>query len=123
MLRSVPNAYRSIAKPPIRDADHNTVHLGPVYRFLLKCAKCVGRQVKVWNEDSIARLQGCFDCTDWDVLRDSCDSLDELTDVVTSYVSFCVDPVVPCCTLLYPVVPCCTRAEVQSAPKQQTLGF
>ena len=28
-------------------------------------------------------------------MQDSCDSLDELTDVVTSYVSFCVDTVVP----------------------------
>ena len=51
--------------------------------------------MKVWNEDSVARLQGCLDCTDWDVFRDSCDSLDELTDVVTSYVSFCVDTVIP----------------------------
>ena len=92
---SVPNAYRSLAKPPIGDADHNTVHLVPIYRCLLKRAKRVRRQVKVWNEDSIARLQGCFDCTNWDVFRDSCGSLDELTDVVTSYVSFCVDTVIP----------------------------
>ena len=88
--------YRSIAKPPIGDADHNTVHLVPIYKSLLKLsAKCVERQVKVWNEDSTARLQGCFDCTDWDVFRNSCSSLDELTDVVTSYVSFCVDTVIP----------------------------
>ena len=91
----MPNAYRSIAKPPIGDADHNTVHLVPIYKSLLKRAKCVERQVKVWNEDSTARLQGCFDCTDWDVFRNSCSSLDELTDVVTSYVSFCVDTVIP----------------------------
>ena len=48
----------------------------------------------MWNKDSIARLQGCFDCTNWDVFPDSCDSLDELTDVVTSCVSFCVDTVI-----------------------------
>ena len=47
----------------------------------------------MWNEDSAARSQGCFDCTNWDVFRDSCDCLDELTDVVTSYISFCVDTV------------------------------
>ena len=92
---SVPNAYRSIAKPPIGDADHNTVRLVPIYRCLLKRAKCVRRHVKVWNEDSIARLQDCFDCTNWDVFRDSCDSLGELTDVVTSHVYFCVDTVIP----------------------------
>ena len=49
----------------------------------------------MWNEDSTARLQGCFDCTNWDVFWDSCDSPDEFTDVLTSYVSFCVDTVVP----------------------------
>ncbi len=85
----------SIAKPPIGDADHNTVHLVPIYTSLMKRVKCVEKQVKVWNEDSTARLQGCFDCTDWDVFRNSCNSLDELTDVVTSYVSFCVDIVIP----------------------------
>ena len=47
------------------------------------------------NVDRAAQQQGCFDCTDWDVFRNSCSSLDELTDVVTSYVSFCVDTVIP----------------------------
>ena len=72
---SVPNAYKSIAEPPIGDADHNTVHLVPIYRCHMKRDKCIGRQVKVWNEDSIDRLQGCFDCINWDVFRDFCDSL------------------------------------------------
>ena len=27
-------------------------------------------------------LEGCFDCTNWDVFRNSCESLDELTDDV-----------------------------------------
>ena len=88
--------YRSIAKPPIGDGHHNTVHIVPIYKSLLKHAKCFEKHVKVWNEDIIARLQGCFDCTDWDVFRNSCSSLDELTDVVTSYVSFCVDTVQKC---------------------------
>ena len=65
---SVPNGYRSITKPPIGDADHNTVHLVPIYKCVMMRAKCVERLVKVWNEDSVARLQGCFDFTNWDVL-------------------------------------------------------
>ena len=44
---SVPNAYRSIPKPPIGDADHNTVHLLPIYKCVLKSAKCVESHVKV----------------------------------------------------------------------------
>ena len=84
LVLRVPNAHRSIPKP--------SVHLVPIYKCVLKRAKCAERQVKEWNEDSVARLQGCSDCTKWDVFfRDSCDSLDELTDVVTSYVCFFVD--------------------------------
>ena len=63
---------------------NNTIQMVHICKCVLKRAKCVERHVKVWNEDSVARLQGCFDCTNWDVFRDSCDSLDELTDVVTS---------------------------------------
>ena len=40
-----------------------TVHLVPFYKCVTKRAKCVERQVKVWDEDSVARLQGCFYCT------------------------------------------------------------
>ena len=93
---SVPNgnAYRSIPKPPIGDSDHNTIHLVPLYKCVLKRAKCTERQVNVWDKDSVTSQQGYFDYTNWDVFRDSCDSLDELTDVVTSYVFFCVETVI-----------------------------
>ena len=47
------------------------------------------------SEDSSLALQGCFDCTDWSVFTDSCDNIDELTDVVCSYISFCEDNVIP----------------------------
>ena len=38
-------------------------------------------------------LQGCFDCTMWEVFEDSSSDLDELTDVVSDHVSFCVESV------------------------------
>jgi hypothetical protein len=40
-------------------------------------------------------LQGCFDCTLWEVFEDSSSDLDELTDVISDYVNFCVESVVP----------------------------
>ena len=40
-------------------------------------------------------LRGCLDCTDWAVFVDASRDVDELTDCVTDYVSFCVDNVVP----------------------------
>ena len=53
------------------------------------------------SRESVEQLQhdrftGCFDyCTNSDVFHNSCDSLDEFTDTITSCVSFCVDSVVP----------------------------
>jgi hypothetical protein len=55
----------------------------------------VVKTVKQWTADYVECLQGCFDCTAWDVFYDACESLDELTDVVSSYISFCVDTVIP----------------------------
>lgn len=49
----------------------------------------------MWNEDSSLALQGCFECTDWTVFQDSCSDINELTDVVCSYISFCKDFVLP----------------------------
>ena len=83
MLEHVCNLHAAVHFRPL------TMHVQSFGRF------CVEREVKVWNEDGIARLQGCFDCTDWDVFRNSCCSLDELTDVVTSLVYFCADTVIP----------------------------
>ena len=40
-------------------------------------------------------LQGCFDCTIWSVFEESSNSIDELADVVCSYISFCTDSVIP----------------------------
>ncbi|KAK7505570.1 hypothetical protein BaRGS_00003315, partial [Batillaria attramentaria] len=51
----------------------------------------VVKTVKVWTASSIACLQGCFDCTDWEVFYDACRTLDELVDTVTAYIRFCVD--------------------------------
>ena len=57
--------------------------------------KPVTKTVKIWNSESREALRGCFECTDWQVFRDSSESLDEFTDVVTSYISFCESTVIP----------------------------
>ena len=51
--------------------------------------------MKDWTEDSVAYLQWCFDCTDWDMFDQMCTSFNELTDVISSYISFCVESVIP----------------------------
>ena len=60
--------------------------------------------VSLWNDDGIARLRGCFDCFIWDRLHDSCSSVSDFVDTVTSYMSFCVDTILPQIVfLIYPL--------------------
>ena len=88
----MPGAYTSLALPPLRSADHNSVLLAPVYKPVIQR---VMKTVKDWTEDSIACLQGCFDCTDWEMFDQMCTSFNKLTDVISTYISFCVESVIP----------------------------
>jgi hypothetical protein len=51
--------------------------------------------VKVWSADCIERLQGCFECTDWNVFLDSAVNVHTAADVVSDYITFCEDMLVP----------------------------
>jgi len=76
------------------------VHLTPTYRQKLKSAKPVIRTVKRWTNEAKQDLQACFDCTDWTVCEAGTIDLNELTDTVTSYISFCEDTCIPTRTFL-----------------------
>ena len=71
------------------------VHLIPTYRQKLKLCKPVVRISKQWTNEAVENLQACFDCTDWDVFRSATNCLDEYTEAVTSYISFCEDCCIP----------------------------
>ena len=80
--------------PSLGRSRHNMIHLIPLYRQKLKARKPTIRQVKVWSQEAIEELNGCFHCTDWNVLLEGA-SLDEQVDIITGYIKFCVDVVVP----------------------------
>ncbi len=92
---TVPGAYTSLALPPLGSADHNSVLLAPVYKPVIQRVQRVVKTVKDWTEHSVACLQGCFDCTDWEMFDQMCTSFNELTDVISSFISFCVESVIP----------------------------
>lgn len=53
--------------------------------------------IKVWNEESLQSPKACYDCTDWDMFTEVCgEDLDQLVDVICSYVTFCRDMIIPC---------------------------
>ncbi|KAI3355659.1 hypothetical protein L3Q82_004248 [Scortum barcoo] len=69
-------------------------------RQKLKSAKPVVKTVRRWTNESKLELQACFDCTDWSVFDAATTDLHELTDTVTSYISFCEEMCVPTKTFL-----------------------
>ncbi len=53
------------------------------------------QKIKQWTKDSILALQGCFESMDWKNLLIPSNNINEQVDTVSSYVSFCVDSIIP----------------------------
>ncbi len=84
-------AHRAILWPHFGKSDHLSVFLLPTDRQKVRCAQPTVRMVQCWSTESKFKLQGCFESTDWSILKDSATSLDEYTESVIGYVNFCVD--------------------------------
>ncbi len=95
------DAYHSVPRAALGLSDHCLVHLLPAYRQKLKSSKPILRTVKRWTAEAEQDLQACFELTDWSVFEAAATDLDELTDTVTSYISFCEDMCVPTRTYLH----------------------
>ena len=48
----------------------------------------------IWTPENIDQLKGCFECTDWGVMKDSSTNIDQATGVITSFIRFCEDNIV-----------------------------
>ena len=70
--RTIRGANKSYCKAPLGTLDHNTVHAVPVCRE----KKQRGR---MWNEDSIQEPYQCFECSNWDIFKETCEDLNELS--------------------------------------------
>ncbi len=92
---AIKEAYHSVPRAALGLSDHCLVHLIPTYRQKLKSAKPVLRTVKRWTNEAEQDLKACFDLTDWTVFEAAANDLDELTETVTSYISFCEDMCIP----------------------------
>ncbi|KAK0133039.1 hypothetical protein N1851_031598 [Merluccius polli] len=92
---TVRDAYHAVPRAALGHSDHVMVHLIPAYRQKLKLCKLVVRTSRKWTSEAVEVLQACLDSTDWDVFSTATNSLDEYTEAVTSYISFCEDCCVP----------------------------
>ncbi len=95
VIQRLKNAYHSVPRAALGFSDHCLVHLIPTYRQKLKSAKPVVKTVKSWTNETERVLQACLDLTDWCVFEVAANNLDELTETVTSYISFCEDMCIP----------------------------
>ncbi|XP_075911483.1 uncharacterized protein LOC142906815 [Petromyzon marinus] len=92
---TVSRAYHAVPRAALGHSDHAMVHLIPAYRQKLKLCKPAVRTSKQWTSEAVEDLRACLDCTDWDMFTTATNSLDELTEAVTSYISFCEDCCIP----------------------------
>ncbi len=88
---TIKEAYLSVPRSALGLSDHCLVNLIPTYRQKLKAAKPVLRTVKRSTNETEQVLQACFNLSDWTVFEAVASDLDELTETVTSYISFCED--------------------------------
>lgn len=110
------------AKPPLSNCDHNTVHLIPTYKTLLKSAKPHTKTISVWSEDSIETLKGCFDSTDWDLFHEM--DIETATESITDYINFCVDSIVEKKTVtVFPNSKSFITKEVKECLNRKKLAF
>ena len=100
---NIRNAYKVIKRAPLGNSDHNMLFCMPSYKQKLKTQNCKTVQIKQWSDESIDSLRACFDCTNWDTLLDDNTDIDTNVDVLTCYIQFCVDLLVPTKTIkMYP---------------------
>ncbi len=88
---TIKEAYLSVPRSALGLSDHCLVNLIPTYRQKLKSAKPVLRTVKRWTNETERVLQACFNLSDWSVFEAAATDLDEFTETVKSYISFCED--------------------------------
>ena len=82
-------SYKCETLPPLGVSDHDTIYLLPDYITKRQQTCPTTRTISVLDERACERLIDCFECTEWQVFVDACDSLDELNEHVTDYIKFC----------------------------------
>ena len=85
--------YKSVALPGFGKSYHNNVRLIPKYKRVLKRSKPEVKTIPIFDKGSEDALCDIFERTEWDLFKDSCDDIDELTDTVNLYINFCTENV------------------------------
>ena len=121
---SVQDGFTSRNMPRLGRSDHNMVQMLPVYRQKIKSEPKIKKTIKVWSPEVEETLKDCFDITDWDVLTNGESSLDIKTEVVTDYINWCKDVVVPEKTVtFYPNTKPWITKDIKSVLREKEKAF
>ncbi len=125
LLLPLPDAYKSLPRPPLGKSDHSSVLLLPAYRQKLKREAPALRTIQCWSDQSDAILQDCFDHVDWDMFRAaSDDDIEAYSDTVTCFIRKCIEDVIPTKTIrIYPNQKPWINSDVRSALSARTSAF
>ena len=98
---NVKDSYSAIQMANLGEYDHNLVFVRPKYLPIVQCIKPKTVLVKNWTAEAITRLQGAFECTDWNIFLESAVNINELAESVVQYITFCMDYCIPtrCCKI------------------------
>lgn len=97
------DAYKASSLPAFGKSDHAAVMLLPKYKQRLRREAPSTREVSRWSDHSEALLQDALADVDWDMFRESSDSIDEFTDVVTCFISELASNIISTVTVkIYP---------------------
>ena len=77
------------------ESDHNLVFVGPKYLPIVQRIKPNTLLVGKWTAVAITRIQGAFECTDWNVFFESAVNINELAESVVQCMKFCKDNCIP----------------------------
>ncbi|XP_053272131.1 uncharacterized protein LOC128430172 [Pleuronectes platessa] len=93
---TIKTAYHAVSRAALGLSDHNLIHLIPASRQKLKLSKPAVLRSKNWSSrEAVDELRDSLDNTDWETFRTASNSLEEYTNAVTSYISFCEDRCIP----------------------------
>lgn len=99
---NVKGAFFASILPSSGGSGHNVVYLQSKYQRLLEREKPQVKTVKIWNKETIKCFQGCFECTLWETFESL--DLDAHTAVVTDYINFWVESVIPTKTKIFTII-------------------
>ncbi len=71
------DTFYAKALPGLGSSDHNMVRLVPAYEPRLWREKAKRVEIKSWTTTATETLQACLECTDWNVVTDGTDNIDD----------------------------------------------